>query len=83
MSSAVEQIKDRLNIVDVMILYSLFGHDRTSSGTTVVNNYYVDGNEDPTDVVSVPQGSYLDGVAPNQVLIIKSSDGVVEQAPGV
>jgi len=70
-----------LNIVDIMILNSLFGQDRTSSGTTVVNNYYVDGNEDPTDVVAVPQGSYLEGVAPNQILIIKSSDDDIEQVP--
>ena len=70
-----------LNIVDMMILYSLFGQDRTSSGTTVVNNYYIDGNEDPADVVAVPQGSYLEGVAPNQILIIKSSDGDVERVP--
>lgn len=68
-----------LNIVDIMILNSLFGQDHTSSGTTVVNNYYIDGNEDPADVVAVPQGSYLEGVAPNQILIIKSSDGEVER----
>lgn len=68
-----------LNIVDAMILYSIFGNERTSGGTTVVNNYYVDGNEDSTEVVSVPQGSYLEGVAPNQILIIKSSDGEVER----
>ena len=70
-----------LNIVDIMILNSLFGHSQTSSGTTVVNNYYVDGNEDPADVVAVPQGSYLEGVAPNQILIIKSSDGDIERVP--
>lgn len=70
-----------LNIVDMMILYSLFGQDRTSSGTTVVNNYYIDGNEEPADVVAVPQGSYLEGVAPNQILIIKSSDGDIERVP--
>ena len=59
-----------LGVVDYMILYSIFGHSKTSQGATVTNNTYViDGQK--AEVTAVPSGSKIEG----QFVLVKNKDG--------
>lgn len=70
-----------LNIVDAMIIYSIFGHSQTSNNTTVINNYTTTEGYKAEDVVAVPQGTQIMGTAPDQFLNIPDGEGNTEEAP--
>lgn len=75
-------IRGGLNIVDAMIIYSIFGHTRTSNNTTVINNYQppAQGTGDDANVMAVPQGTTIIGFAPDQKLRIPDGQGGFEEA---
>ena len=67
-----------LSVIDYMILYSIFGHNTTSSGTTVVNNTYIINGEE-SEVTAVPQGSHVTGFGDKRTLVVASEDGSEEK----
>lgn len=67
-----------LSVVDYMILYSIFGHNTTSGGDTVVNNTYIINGEE-SEVAAVPQGSHVTGFGDKRTLVVVSEDGSEEK----
>lgn len=63
-----------LSVVDYMIIYSIFGHNETSNGDTVINNTYIINGEE-SEVTAVPEGSRLTGFGSKKSLVIPGEDG--------
>ena len=70
-----------LNIVDAMIIAAVFNQTQTSRGTTVINNYTTTEGYDPAEVLSVPKGTTIIGIAPNQMLHIPDGQGGFDDSP--